>query len=223
MWHAHKLPTAACERGPHAHKMAPQGSGWMHGLVKSISSGDSVLVIGSTTQVRAPRSRARNAQAHFFFLCHFFSRASFGERHRLLAWTGVTQRARSKRDRLTLPLAHDTGWTSTGEDDHARLAHGASPGARHPHQNSITQNTRSPSPFTSDEPRHTTLRISESQARAPVCAWGQGAGGGSGGRLVVRAGWRGTGGDCPETALTSVFVLRQLPLRSTIWGELLMT
>ena len=106
--------------------MVATGAGWMHGIVKAVPSGDSVLIMGNTGQVRG---RARGVR-----------RVDLGVSvERCVRSDPRVRSFRARRiaraprvpptDPDRVPRSPRAGWPAAGEDHHARLAHGPEDGA----------------------------------------------------------------------------------------------
>ena len=109
------------------------GSGWMHGLVKAVPSGDCVVVMGNAAQVsarvyppaRTAASRQKRVQTN--------NRSSA----RVPPPGSITARRRDPRDPRPDPISRHpsrsrTGRTSSGKDHNPRVARGSPHGARAP-------------------------------------------------------------------------------------------
>ena len=97
----------------------------MHGIVKAVPSGDSVLIMGNTGQVRG-RAVAFDAS-----ISAFPSNVASDP----IRGSDLSARDGSRAPRVPptdpdrVPRSPRAGWPAAGEDHHARLAHGPEDGA----------------------------------------------------------------------------------------------
>ena len=106
--------------------MVATGAGWMHGIVKAVPSGDSVLIMGNTGQVRA---RARGDRRVDLGVSVERCVRSDRRPSDLSARDGSRACRLSSTDPDRVPQSPLAGWPAAGEDHHARLAHRPEDGA----------------------------------------------------------------------------------------------
>jgi hypothetical protein len=106
--------------------MVATGAGWMHGIVKAVPSGDSVLIMGNTGQVRA---RARGDRRVDLGVSVERCVRSDRRPSDLSARDGSRACRLSSTDPDRVPRSPLAGWPAAGEDHHARLAHRPEDGA----------------------------------------------------------------------------------------------